>query len=57
MNVNLSKTDLEILEIYLNTNPCSNGCVYEKMQNSKKDCEDCKLTKNKYALLQKLKLT
>lgn len=56
VEINLTKEELKILDIYLNTNPCQSGCALSNMQNSKKDCEECNLIKIKNNLLNKLNL-
>ena len=48
-----SKWDKNI-RTFLHANPCLNGCAYPKMQNSKKSCDECKLTKDKYSMIEKL---
>lgn len=41
-NIKLTAKELKALkELIWNSNPCSSGCVYPKMQNSRKDCDEC----------------
>ncbi len=42
------------IEILYNHKTCSYGCIFEEMINSKKDCDECKLTKSVYSVLEKL---
>jgi hypothetical protein len=39
-----SKEEKALIELIANSNTCRNGCVYENMQNSKKDCDECEFT-------------
>ena len=52
--VKLTASEIKSLECFLWSNPCSNGCVYPKMQKSKKSCDECKLTKDKHSIIGKL---
>ena len=52
--IKLTASEIRTLERFLYANPCLNGCAYPKMQNSKKSCDDCKLTKDKYSMIEKL---
>lgn len=52
----LTASEIRTLEHYLYSNPCESGCVYPEMNNSKKNCEECKLNKDKNSILEKLNL-
>lgn len=54
--VKLTASEIRTLECFLRDNPCSSGCAYPEMQNSRKDCDECKLTKDKYSIMEKLDL-
>lgn len=41
-------------ELIQNGNPCCSGCIYPKMQNSKKDCNECEYTKSINSIVNKL---
>lgn len=55
-HIKLTASEIRSLEHYLYGNPCQAGCVYSEMQNSKKDCKDCKLEKDRGSILEKLNL-
>ena len=52
--IKLTASEIRTLERFLWANPCLNCCAYPKMQNSKKSCDECKLTKDKYSIIEKL---
>lgn len=52
--VKLTASEIRTLEHFLLTNPCRNGCVVEKMQNSMKGCDECQLTKDSINIMKKL---
>ena len=52
--VELTETDLKVLNIYLWENPCSCGCAYEEIQKKKIDCDDCPFTEDALKLREKL---
>lgn len=52
--IKLTASEIRTLERFLWVNPCLNGCAYPEMQNSKKSCDECKLTKDKYSMIEKL---
>lgn len=54
--IKLTASEIRSLECLLQTNPWLSGCVIAEMQNSKKDCEDCCLTKDKHSIFKKLEL-
>lgn len=54
--IKLTASETRSLEYILLSNPCLSGCIIAEMQNSKKDCEDCYLTKDKHSILKKLEL-
>ena len=54
--IELSASEIRTLELFLWANPCSRGCSYPEMANSKKDCDECKLTADKYSIMKKLDL-
>jgi hypothetical protein len=45
--VELSNVELRALKILLSNSVgcCSSGCAFEKMQDSKMNCSECKFTK------------
>jgi len=52
--ITLTANEIKALKAQLFANPCSSGCVYEEMQNSKKDCNECKFTKDIESFCEKL---
>ena len=52
--IKLTASEIRTLERFLWANPCLNGCAYPEMQNSKKSCDECKLTKDKYSIIEKI---
>ena len=54
--VKLTVGEIRALGYFLSNNPCSSGCCYVEMQNSDKDCDNCKLTKDRDSILEKLGL-
>lgn len=50
----LTKQEIRALEAQLFVNPCSSSCVYEEMQNSKKNCDECQFIKNIDSVCKKL---
>lgn len=52
--ITLTAKEIRALEAQLFINPCSSGCVYEEMQNSKKDCDKCPFTKAIESICEKL---
>lgn len=54
--VKLTASEIRSIAHFLSSNPCASGCCYREMQSSKKDCEDCKLYKDKKSILEKLNL-
>lgn len=54
--IELTKAEIEVLEAFLNTNPCECGCYLSEMQLSKKDCNECKITIERNSILNKLNL-
>ena len=52
--IKLTASEIRTLECFLWSNPCSSGCAYPEMQKSKKSCDECKLTKDLYSILEKL---
>lgn len=54
--IKLTASEIRSLEHFLMSNPCRCGCVLEKMQNSKKDCDECQLTKDSINIMKKLGL-
>jgi hypothetical protein len=49
-----SKEEKALIELITNSNPCSSGCVYENMQDSKKDCDECEYTESINSISNKL---
>lgn len=54
--VNLTASEIRSLEHFLWSNPCSCGCVYPEMTNSRKSCNECKLNIDRYKILEKVGL-
>lgn len=54
--VKLTASEIRTLDCFLWSNPCSMGCAYPEMQKSRKSCDECKLTKDKYSIMKKLDL-
>lgn len=54
--VKLTASEIRSLEHFLSNNPCSSSCCYVEIQNSDKDCAECKLTKDRDNILEKLGL-
>lgn len=54
--VKLTSSEIRSLEHFIWSNPCSSGCCYVEMQNSNKDCDECKLAKDRDNILEKLGL-
>lgn len=54
--VKLTASEIRSIELFLSANPCMSGCAYPEMQKSKKDCDECKLTKDMHSILEKLNL-
>ena len=52
--IKLTTGEIRSLKCFLYSNPCSSGCAYPEMQKSKKDCEECKLTKDMHSIMAKL---
>lgn len=52
--ITLTAKEIRALKAQLFANPCSSGCVYEEMENSKKDCSECKFTKDVESVCEKL---
>ena len=56
-NIKFSKEEIRALKVMLDTNTCRSGCAFSEMQNSKKDCDDCELTKLKISISKKIDYT
>ena len=54
--VKLTVGEIRTLDRFLFSNPCISGCYYIEMQNSDKGCDECKLTKDRDSILEKLRL-
>lgn len=54
--VKLTASEIRSLEHFLWSNPCSCGCVYPEMKNSRKSCGECKLNIDKNNILEKVGL-
>ena len=54
--IKLTASEIRTLKCFLYSNPCSSGCAYQEMQRSKKDCEECKLTKDMHSIIDKLEI-
>lgn len=50
----LNQNEIRAIDAYMSSNPCRSGCVYDKMQNSRKDCEECDLESARISRLEKL---
>lgn len=49
-----SKAEKEVLNIYLNANPCQSGCAWKNMSESTKDCDECEMERVRGELLNKI---
>ncbi len=54
--IKLTQKEIRAIDTYMSSNPCHSGCAYGEMQNSKKDCDECKLEDAKISILEKLDL-
>lgn len=54
--VKLTASEIRTLDRFLFSNPCISGCCCVEMQNSRKDCNECSLTKDRDNILEKLGL-
>lgn len=54
--IKLTASEIRAIDCFLQSNPCSSGCVYPEMSKSKKSCDECKLNKDKYSIMEKLEL-
>lgn len=52
--IEFTKKEIRALHAVLWANPCNSGCVYEEMDKSKKDCNDCELTKSIISITNKI---
>ena len=43
--IKLTAKEIRALEQQLHANPCSSGCAFPEMQNSRKDCDECEFPK------------
>lgn len=55
-SIKLTASEIRSLEHLLYCNPCSFGCCYPEMSNSRKECDECKLEKDRFSILEKLNL-
>ena len=55
-NIKLTASEIRSIFYYLESNPCESGCAYPEMNNSRKNCDECKLTKDKESIMKKLNL-
>lgn len=55
-NIKLTASEIRTLYHFLCANPCECFCAYPEMNNSRKSCEECKLTKDKESIMKKLNL-
>jgi len=46
--------EITLIEILHNHSACSSGCVFEEMEDSHIDCDECKLTASVFSILEKL---
>lgn len=55
-SIELSKSEVESLSLLLwfSEKACSSGCIYQDMENSKLDCNDCRYTKDIESIISKL---
>jgi len=51
----LTSNEIIVMDIFLNSNPCIKGCSLPEMQDSKKDCDECRLIKMRDNILNKLR--
>ncbi len=54
--IKLTQNEIRAIDAYMSSNPCRSGCVYDGMQNSKKNCDRCKLESARMSILEKLDL-
>lgn len=54
--VKLTANEIRAIEAGLWSNPCRSGCAYPEMQNSRKSCDECKLTEARDSIMEKLDL-
>ncbi|MCC0669149.1 hypothetical protein [Clostridioides sp. ZZV14-6153] len=52
----LNQNEIRAIDAYMSSNPCRSGCVYDEMQNSRKNCDKCKLKSARISILEKLDL-
>lgn len=52
--VRFTKEELRALQEILLANPCNSGCVYEEMEKSKKNCNECEFTKSINSIINKI---
>lgn len=51
----LTKDELQVLNAYLDCNPCEAGCAIEEMDPGKgKDCDECRFEKISWELREKV---
>lgn len=50
----LTKKELRALNELIDCNPCSSGCCYPEMQESKKSCDECDFKKSINNIINKL---
>lgn len=52
--IKLTQNEIRAIDVYISSNPCRSGCAYDEMQNSKKNCDRCKLESARISILEKL---
>lgn len=54
--IKLTHNEIRAIDTYMSLNPYCSGCAYDEMQNSKKNCDKCKLGSARISILEKLNL-
>jgi hypothetical protein len=54
ITLKLTKQEERALQALLWCNPCRSGCAWEEMEKSKKDCDECILSKAIQSIQDKL---
>ena len=54
--VKFTAEEMRALSYLVYTNPCASGCAYVEMINSKKNCDECKLSEVTSSIIDKLGL-
>lgn len=54
--IRLTQNEIRAIDSYMSSNPCHSGWAYAGIQNSKKNCDRCKLGSARISILEKLNL-